>query len=220
MYEVQTFLAFAGNTETVRSSALRSFVQSMNEVYPQMYAPKIPEVPEQLTREFFAQNYADIPVRDMLPIAIDYNIVNYVALNCYSQFMLALVGKNNMAKERFVAALIEDMGKCYFRRPVNLYIMDGFERKLGKYKDEAFIKTYTVSPEAVGEILEEVCEELRNRLDKLEDKDMILSRLQTNIKRFTSRCARKTGLVIIVLCPEVKQQTLQARNPGLTGQIL
>lgn len=170
IYEVQTFLAFAGNTETARSSALRSFVQSMNEVYPQMYAPKIPEVPEQLTREFFAQNYTDIPVRDMLPIAIDYNTVNYVALNCYSQFMLALVGKNNTAKERFVAALIEDMGECYFRRPVNLYIMDGFERKLGKYKDEAFIKAYTASSEAVGEILEEVCEELRNRLDKLEDK--------------------------------------------------
>lgn len=169
IYEVQTFLAFAGETEAIRSSAIRNFVQSMNEAYPEMRAKKIPEVPEQLTREFFAQNYADILIRDVLPIAIDYNTVNYVALNCYSQFMLTLAGKNTVAKDRFVTAVIEDIGKNYFKRPVSLYIVDGFERKLGKYKDAAFIKTYTTSSDAMSEILEEVCDELEERIDKLED---------------------------------------------------
>ena len=169
IYEVQTFLAFAGEIEAVRSAAIRNFVQSMNEAYPEMLAKKIPEVPEQLTREFFAQNYTDIPIRDVIPVAIDYNTVNYVALNCYSQFMLTLAGKNTVAKDRFVTAVIEDIGKNYFKRPISLYIVDGFERKLGKYRDAAFIKTYTTSSDAMSEILEEVCDELEERLDKLED---------------------------------------------------
>ena len=90
IYEVQTFMAFAGGTEAARSSAIRDFVQEMNEIYPDMSARKIPEVPERLTSDFFAQNCANIPVRDEIPFAVDYNTVNYVALNCYSQFMLTL----------------------------------------------------------------------------------------------------------------------------------
>lgn len=169
IYEVQTFLAFSGETESARSAATRSFVKSQNEAYPDTRAKKIPEVPEHLTREFLAQNYADIPVCEELPIAIDYNTVNYAALNCYSQFLLALAGKNNEAKVRFVTALLDDIGKNYFKRPVSLYIVDDFERKLGAYRDAAFVKTYTTSSAALGEILEEVRDELEDRLDKLED---------------------------------------------------
>lgn len=169
IYEVQTFMAFAGGTEAARSSAIRDFVQEMNEIYPDMSARKIPEVPERLTSDFFAQNCANIPVRDEIPFAVDYNTVNYVALNCYSQFMLTLAGKNNVAKERFVAALMENIGKSYFKRPVELYIIDGFDRKLGKYKDDAFVRAYATSPDALGDILEDVCGTLEDRLDKLED---------------------------------------------------
>lgn len=169
IYEVQTFLAFSGETEAARSAATRSFVQSRNEAYPEIRAKKIPEVPERLTREFLAQNYADIPVQEALPVAIDYNTVNYAALNCYSQFILALAGKNHEAKSRFVAALLTDIAKNYFKRPVSLYIVDDFERKLGAYKDAAFVKVYTTSSAVLGEILEEVSDELEERLDKLED---------------------------------------------------
>lgn len=168
IYEVQTFLAFEGATEAARSAAIREFVQRINSQNAGMRAKMIPTVPEHLDRSYFTLNYPDIQIRDELPFAIDYGTVNCMTMNCGSQFILALTGRNTAQKDQFVNALIADLGKNYFKRPVGLYIIDSFERKLGKYKDAAYLRQYSTSSDALGEVLEEVHDELSGRLEKLE----------------------------------------------------
>ena len=168
-YEVQTYRGFDGASESARSMAIRSFISACSEKYPGMEAKAIPGVPERVDRAWLVQTYPELRVERELAIGVDYAGVDCLKLDCVDQFMLGLAGRNQAQKESFLRAVLEDLRINYFRRPVRLYILDSFEKKLGDYRDEIFVRKYSAAAESMGEILEEIRDDLRDRSRDLED---------------------------------------------------
>ena len=171
--EIQTFRGFAGESESLRSAAIREFIAACAERYPGMAAKAIPGVPEHVDRALLRETYPELRVEQEMAAAVDYASVDCLKLNCVEQFMLGIAGRNQEQKERFVRAVLEDLRANYFKRPVRLYILDNYEKKLAAYRDEPFVRKYSAAGEAMGEVLEEVCDELRGRFRGLEDDDAL-----------------------------------------------
>lgn len=172
IYEVQAFLAFEGENEAERNRSIREFISQMNAENSGLSAKPIPSVPDHLDGSYLAENYPNIQANSELAFAIDYATVDYVSLNSSDQFILALTGRNTQAKDAFVQALLQDMEMNYYKRPVSLYILDGFERKLKNYKDAPFVLKYSNSADYLAEIMDDLLDELKDRMNQLESGDI------------------------------------------------
>ncbi len=169
IYEVQSYLVFGGHQGAARSKAIQSYVAGRNEDYGNSRAKRIPVVPERVTSAYFTENHPEIHPEVEIPIAVDYSNVSCRTVNCYDQFLLALTGKNTVAKDGFVKALIENLKDNYYKRPVKLFIVDSFERKFEAYKELPFVEKYSTSSSYLCEMLTEIKYEAESRMELMED---------------------------------------------------
>ena len=175
MYELQCYLPFTGHSENERNTNIKAFVSKTNSRYPSMLAKKIPSVPKRLSSSYLTENYPEISIADNIPFAINYDSVECVSFNIQTQFVLGLAGRNITEKNCFLDALLKNIGKNYFKRPVSLYIIDNYERKLGSYKDVPIVKKYYTSSQAVIEVIENIYDELKKRFELLESGEKTIS---------------------------------------------
>lgn len=169
IYEMQCYLPFPVETEMLQNQSVRAFVEENCTRAGAYRALPIPEVPKKLNSEYLRQHFPMTSVSDEIPFAIDYDSVECVSLRCFDQVLLGLTGRNVKAKDSFLLALLSDIENNYFKRPVDLYIIDGYERKLSKYREAPYVKKYSSSSDALSETIESVYEELKQRMRSLED---------------------------------------------------
>ena len=167
IFEMQCYLPFSGEAE------VSAFVEASIKRAGAHRALPIPEVPKKLNSIYLRQHFPEISVTDEIPFAIDYDSVECVSLRSSDQVLLGLTGRNVKAKDSFLQALLADIRRNYFKRPVDLYIIDGYERKLSNYREEPYVKKYSSSSDALSETIESVYEELKQRMRSLEDGELL-----------------------------------------------
>ena len=172
IYEMQCYLPFPGETEMLQNQSVRAFVEENCTRAGAYRALPIPEVPKKLNSAYLRQHFPMISVSDEIPFAIDYDTVECISLRCFDQVLLGLTGRNVKAKDSFLLALLSDIENNYFKRPVDLYIVDGYERKLSRYREAPYVKKYSSSSDALAETIEIVHEELRQRMRTLEESEI------------------------------------------------
>ena len=169
IFVMQCYQPFSGETEVQRNKEISKFIAEANVRAGSIEAKPIPAVPEKLNVSSLKRLTPEFDVREGIAFALDYGTVECLSLNCFDQVLLGLAGRNKDEKNRFLNALLLDAEKNYFKRPVRLYLIDNYERKLSRFKDKIFVRKYSASNSSISEIMGEVYDQLERRLADLEN---------------------------------------------------
>lgn len=171
IYEAQSYLSFEGEKEIDRIGEIKKFLAEQNRRNSGIQAKKIPEVPDQFDLDYIYRNFPVDP-KNQIAVALNYQLVEPVYFDLRSMCQLALVGKQTANMVAFEKALLQDFKYNYFDRPVDVYIIDSLTRDLAKYADEPFVKKHTLDYSKMSTILEDITDELEERLEEVMDEGL------------------------------------------------
>ncbi len=152
--EMQSYLSFEGAREVDRVAAVRSFIEAQNSRCQGAHARRIPCVPDDFTLDYVYDNHR-VAINE-IPVALDYGTVEPVCVKLDSSFSVALVGKEPGRCAGVVDVMLEDVREKIFDRPVELYIVDGLDRRLSKWSDLPFVEAYHTDSAGIGTVLDRV----------------------------------------------------------------
>ena len=118
-------------------------------------------MPDDLTLDFIYENY-DVPAT-AVPLGLSYATVEPVAADLASQFSLSIVSKDEAAALPVLRALMADLRRNAFDRPVELHVVDSLTRPLAAWRDSALTAGYHGDYSEVGTVLDLVRERLERR---------------------------------------------------------
>jgi len=165
--ETQAFLAFAGEREIDRATALRTFVEETNSLYPNQQAAAIPSIPDHLTRAYIAENFGVPREKYEYVLGLDYADVEISAVNFGKVCELGVLGSAPERKQQVTARLLTEMCGRGLEAPVQIYIIDSVERPLKKLKNDPAVQLYSVDFGQAGEIIDDVYDVFTQRYDIL-----------------------------------------------------
>lgn len=171
VYEAQSFLAFEGEKEYERSMKVKVYVAQMNEQYEGLYAKRIPCVPDKVTFGYIENNYNINSVVGVYPLGIRYNDVDVELLDTRKMNELCVVSNNNVKKQEIANKLIGILKYTYLENPSHVYIIDSIQRPLKSYSELPMVEQYTSDYSMLGNILDDLKDEIENRYDRLIDDD-------------------------------------------------
>lgn len=165
LYEFQAYLAFKGEKEVERVEEIKAFMKEINK-RSSIKARKVPEIPNQLTRQYVMEQYGGVKTdRYQLIIGLDYSTVSTISLDLCSLGILGITGKKGSGKGNFIRYLLKCLNDDRENAPVKAVILDDISRK---YKEEAelsIVETYTSNPEELGTVLSQWEQELKTRYE-------------------------------------------------------
>ena len=165
LYEFQTYLGFEGEKEIQRVEAIKTFIQERNTACTGAGAKRIPEVPAVLKQEYLESAFGPA-AKDSWYMGIDFDTVEPVLLNSLKDGYLVISGKENSGRSNYVRYLFRCMERRIFDEPVEAYVIDGFDQKLGLLKDYGFVEQYTTDAsefEMIVDRIESTCEDRADR---------------------------------------------------------
>ena len=121
-------------------ASMRAFVRRVNDANPGQRARRIPTVPDDLTLDFIYENY-DVPAT-AVPLGLSYATVEPVAADLASQFSLSIVSKDEAAALPVLRALMADLRRNAFDRPVELHVVDSLTGRSPPWRDSALTAGY------------------------------------------------------------------------------
>lgn len=166
IYEMQTFLAFDGEKEIDRVNSMRKFVEECNTKNSNIFAKRIPEVPDDLTLEYIENNY-DINVNQELVVSLSYKTVEPISIGLSTMPQLAVISKKPEPAISFVQAILGNVKNYYFERVTEVYIIDSFKRDYKQYEKEGYVNLYTVDYSALDNIFDLLKKQLEERYEKV-----------------------------------------------------
>lgn len=165
LYEFQTFLGFQGEKEIQRVEAIRGFIERRNAQCGALYARRIPEVPGILTQEYLERTFGKAAGGGYY-LGIDYDTVEPVMLSGFRDGYLAISGREKSGRSNYIRYLFGIMQRDIFSMPVEAYIIDDYDQKLGGLKDYGFVEKYTTDATEFEMILDEIQSQCEDRADQ------------------------------------------------------
>ena len=188
----QMFSAFdADNIKDRESESNGTFlIDQLNSRYPDSKARAIPTVPSVVTFDFIWNNYKFGQTKKYeIPVGIDFASIEPVCIdvNTWGSFFINGAPKSPQGNKTAI-----NIGKELQRRaetvPVEIYVIDTYERQLGALKDLPITKNYTMDPDYIVELMKYIGEEAEKRyrmkvdgnFDLLDNSPVIFVAIQNN----------------------------------------
>lgn len=164
VYEFQTYLSFEGEREIDRVNNMREFVAEMNAKYGDDCARKIPEVPAMLEETSFLKTFG-ITREDsyLVPVGLDYEEIEPVAIDLVKQTVLSIIGKEKMGRGNLVKIILNQLYHNMFSMPVQVHIIDDIEYRFEEFQNMGIVSTYSIDANDYPELILELHEELKQR---------------------------------------------------------
>jgi DNA segregation ATPase FtsK/SpoIIIE, S-DNA-T family len=173
IYEYQTYLAFQGEKEIDRVEGIKVYVKKINERFGDVYARRIPEVPQLLNYEYMIKNFKYSKQNSYrVPVGIDYDSVELNYLDFMKIQLISITGRDGSGKTNLVKVIFHYLRQGMFDFPVKAYIVDDYQKRLSSLKTSGIVEKYTVDYNEFEPILEEINTELKERLELLMDSGM------------------------------------------------
>lgn len=173
IYEYQTYLAFQGEKEIDRVEGIKVYVKKINERFGDVYARRIPEVPQLLNYEYMIKNFKYSKQNSYrVPVGIDYDSVELNYLDFMKMQLISITGRDGSGKTNLVKVIFHYLRQGMFDFPVKAYIVDDYQKRLSSLKTSGIVEKYTVDYNEFEPILEEINTELKERLELLMDSGM------------------------------------------------
>lgn len=167
IYEMQTFLAFEGEREIDRSTAVRTFITQMNEKWPDEIARRIPAIPEKLDFGYIENNWKIPRGNFRYIIGLDYENVEPVWLDLMRTPEFAVTSRDENKRTEASLTLLNVVCRKSLTDTVRMYIIDALEKPLKSFENQGFVEKYTIDFSAVTEILGTIEKELAERYQLL-----------------------------------------------------
>lgn len=167
-FECQTYLAFDGEREIDRTSAMKAFIEESNDRYSDMKsAERIPYIPDIVTESYI--NSAVTANGANYSIAVGYNFSNTqpAKLSLLEHPMIGFYGKPKFGKSNLVRYMFNTLNKNKENYPYEMYIVDGIDKKYEGYKDNPETIQYTFNPNDALEMVKEIYEKLNVRYQRM-----------------------------------------------------
>lgn len=164
LHEMQVYQAFAEEKEAERSRAAGELIRERNQHYKGMMAKKIPEIPKVLTENYIRKNFANME-RKPYEIIMGLNFANTepVKLSLAETGLIGMYGRPHGGKNNFINYILTSLALRAQEEAVRIYIMDGIEKKFQKWKENPQVEEYSINPQDVLKVVEQMEKELEER---------------------------------------------------------
>lgn len=165
--ECQMYLAFEGEKEIERVTAIKEYIKQCNAKNIKMNAKIIPVIPEVLNSAFVLSNYGGY-MQDNLSIAVglDYATVSPFVLDFATLGVLSITGREGSGKHNFIKYSVKMLERVH-PGASEAYIVDGISRKLSSLQNDENVKAYEIMPEKAVSLMTEIEGKLKARYDAL-----------------------------------------------------
>lgn len=155
VYEYQNYLPFDGIPEhaeadenAVRSEArrieqIRAYIREVADRYSGVYARKIPMMPQTLTADYWKGNNLVFPPY-VVPVGLTYSTLETVSIDTAAVGSLAIYGREGFGRNNLVRLILNHLQQNVFEYETEVYVIDGYERRLEPYKHYGVVKEYTI----------------------------------------------------------------------------
>ncbi len=144
-YEIQVYQSFEGDNDVERAKSMESFVARMASEYAGISARKIPEIPAILTLAYIKRNFqAAVCQPYEIYLGIDFSSTNLEKMSLLNQGTLGIGGAPHMGRGNFIRYMLHSLNQHRDSAPVECYIIDDVDKKLGEMQSLPIVKAYTV----------------------------------------------------------------------------
>lgn len=164
--ECQTFLSFTGEKEYERVSQMKEYIEAVNQLANGKRAKAIPVIPNVLTMQQVSADYANEMRNYDVVAGLDFASVMPFNLELNGLGAIALSGRKGMGIHNFMRYLVRILEQRYSDK-TEVYIIDGFTRKLADVEKCKNVKEYEVLPAKSVDILCGIEKILQERYEKI-----------------------------------------------------
>ena len=165
--ECQAYLAFEGEKEIDRVTAIREYISQCNAKNVKKNAKIIPVIPEVLNSAFVLSNYSGYMQDDFsVAIGLNYATVSPFVLDFSALGVLAVTGREGAGKHNFIKYSVKMLERVH-PGASEVYIVDGISRKLASLQSDENVMAYEIMPEKAISLLTEIESKLKARYDAL-----------------------------------------------------
>ena len=176
VFEIQTYRSFQGEKEIDRVEQMRAFVSECNRKCPDLYAKRIPEIPSMLTKEILERDFGVSGKNSyQVPIALTYEMISVMELSLLQQGSFSIVGKAGSGKKNLLKVILEQLYQNMFTCPAEVYLVDTVEHELQELSMYGFVREYTIDGADLQEYVDQIYEELSERLERVSSGEVILA---------------------------------------------
>ena len=165
--ECQMYLAFEGEKEIERVTAIKEYIKQCNAQNLKMNAKIIPVIPEILNSAFVLSNYSGYMQENLsVAMGLDYATVSPFVLDFTTLGVLAITGREGAGKHNFIKYSVKMLERVH-PDASEVYIVDGIARKLSVLQTDKNVKAYEIMPEKAVSLMSEIEATLKERYDAL-----------------------------------------------------
>ena len=164
--ECQTFLSFTGEKEYERVSQMKEYIEAVNQLANGKRAKAIPVIPNVLTMQQVSADYANEMRNYDVVAGLDFASVMPFNLELNGIGAIALSGRKGMGIHNFMRYLVRILEQRYSDK-TEVYIIDGFTRKVADVEKCKNVKEYEVLPAKSVDILCGIEKILQERYEKI-----------------------------------------------------
>lgn len=157
LYEFQAYLAFEGEKEIDRVNTIKEFIMKINDLYPNLKAKRIPEIPELFSMTYAKANYPKLLNKPYQVLyGINYRNATPELLDMRKITAVGIVGGNGMESCNIARVILDSLENNCDNAPVDIYIIDDYEKRFITYSNHKCVKRYTCSSQDVEFVLDEI----------------------------------------------------------------
>ena len=174
IYEFQTYQAFSGEREEDRFKEIAEYCKKVNKNNGNRQCRNIPEIPRVLTEDHIRQQFGAETGSGAYEILIglSFSDITPCRLPILRQGVLGIMGRDDLGRSNFVCYLLDSVLERREQELCELYLFDGIERRLEKYKNAPGVCEYTLDAGKVKQTIAEVARRLEIRYQDMEEGNM------------------------------------------------
>lgn len=167
--EFQTALSVYGEKEIERVKNVKAMMEDINRKYGDKRALPIPSVPEIIKRsELYAQNRRLYLRPYVIPVAMDYNTVDFVSIDLTKIGSFAVCGgANGSGRNNVLMHLLSTIQMNVLVSRTTAWVIDSNELNLEAAGEFGFVEKYSVDAGETEEILNDILTELELRQNEI-----------------------------------------------------
>lgn len=167
-YECQTYLAFDGEREIDRTTAMKMFIEESNEKYENLAAAeRIPYIPDLVTEKYINSNVKNNGVNYNIVSGFDFASTQPIRLALTEHPMIGLYGKSKFGKSNFVRYMLGTLERNKEAFPYEMYIADGLDKKYESYQNDPATVQYSFNPNDALAMVGAIYERLQHRYQQV-----------------------------------------------------
>lgn len=171
VYECQTYIAFTGEKEIDRISAIKAYISETNVKYGEGRARRIPSIPTVLGGDVLKNEYGCQCVEYNLPIGLSYAEVSPVTMDFAQLGVIGLCGSEDEIRIGFIKYALQELESHMLDYPVETVIIDDVSKSLSLIKSNPSVVNYTLDIDLIQELLDRWYVELDDRYNRLISED-------------------------------------------------